>query len=723
MAEDKLKEIGSSMADTGQIAAVINSLVESTKFQRKVFERKWYDNNFFDDGYHFRFLSRATNKIVDLSDRATIYSPLRAIPKASRQIRGIANLLLFNDPTPSVYPENISKSDYADEKEYQTALQEAQHVALRTGHWLTEEWKNQELMNKLTHMIILGLKHGVSYLQVWPDAVEEKIKTQIYDAFDIYLMGNLTSIYDSPFIAKGIPELITVLQANEDFDEDQRRKLSADNRYASSEVKEAYMMARYGREQGVNSSRTAILYETYFKEYLNQYNQARIRMQDDAGEILKGKKEGDMVIRQSFVANGVWLRDRYVNLPEYPFVDFRMEPGPIWQVPQMERFINANKSLDLVISRLERYSNTMVTGIWNKRRGEGFKINNVSGAQVIEYDVTPPVQGQIAPIPQFFFNFIELLQSFIEEQGVTTSTLGKIPAGVKANAAIESLKESELANLVIANRQVRKTIKHVSEKMLDIVDNYFVTPQTVYHLNKGQPDYFDIIGKAGKDKRKKVKVNTADSIVPIDGDYKVEIEIEEGAAYTKQGQKETAKDFAEYMFQLVTAGIVSPKVMKYVVEKLVESYKYGSYQELLEGMDLEGMAQEPVSDEALQKMKIAVLEALKDAGEIGPEGDQKDIDATKIGVLEALKDTGLLEKLGQDPKVQAELAKTQQEMAIKQQEHELKMAQGEQDMQIKKASTMQDLLIKQDQSDHGMRVKEKMIQQAKKGGNNANSKS
>lgn len=640
--------LDTSTIDTGRVSQTIDNLMRVSKNQRRSFERRWYDNNFFDDGFHFRFLSRQTNKIVDLSERSTIYSPTRVIPKASRQLRGVANLLLFNDPTPSVYPENISKSDFSNEEDYKKAMENAKHYALRTGHWLTEEWKNQEMMSKMALMVILTLKHGISYLQVWPDPVEEAIKTQVYDAFDIYLMGNLTSIYDSPYMIKAIPTLISQIKANENFDQDQVLKISPDNKYASSEIKDAYMMARFGRETQTDESATLILKEAFLKEYLNETNMARIRMQDDGDKILKGKKTGDPVIRQVFSAGGVWLRDRYTQLPDYPFVDFRMEPGPIYQVPMIERFISANKSLDQVVSRVERYTHTMAAGKWLKRQGEQFKISNQSGGEVIEYQGTPPEQMQIAPLPQFLFEFMSVLTGYIEEQGVTTTTLGKLPQGVKANAAIESLKESELANLVISNRQLKKTIKNICEKFLDIVDNYFLTPQTVMYLDKGEPDYFDIIGGSALKSRKQLKVNTPENVIPVKKEYRVEVEIEAGLGYTKEGQKETIQKFAEFMLQLAQAQLISPDAMKFVVEKMVEVFQFGKTQELLEGLDTAKMTAQMTEDQ-LTQLKMAVLGALKDAGEVGQEASQKRVMENKVGTLEALKESGLAKNIATVP--------------------------------------------------------------------------
>lgn len=635
-------QLDSSRTETNAMSQTIDHLINVSKNQRRGFERRWYDNNFFDDGFHFRFLSRQTNKIVDLSEKSTVYSPTRVIPKASRQIRGISNLLLFNDPTPSVYPENISQSDYSDPQEYQKAWENAKHYALRTGHWLTEEWKNQEMMDKLSHMCILTMKHGISFLQVWPDPVEEAIRTQVYDAFEIYLQGTLTSIYDSPYIIKAVPLTIAQIKANENFDSDQLSKLSPDNKYASSELKDAYMTARFGKESTADEAATVILKEAFLKEYLNELNIAKIRMQDDGEKILKGKKEGDPIIRQTFTAAGVWLRDRYTNLPDYPFVDFRMEPGPIYQVPAIERFISANKSLDQVVSRVERYTHTMAAGKWLKRSGEQFKITNMSGGEVIEYDAVPPTQMQIAPLPQFLFEFMGVLTSYIEEQGVSTTALGKIPTGVKANAAIESLKESELANLVIANRQLKKSIKGISEKMLDIVDSHFLTPQVVYFLSKGEPDYFEIIGGSALKGRKQLKVSTPDNVVPIKKDYRVEIEIEQGLGYTKEGQKEAIQGLATFVLNASQAGAVSPEVVKYMIQKMLEVYQFGKDQELLETLNT---SVDDMSDTQLQKMQVAILQALKDAGEVGQEASQRRIQENKIGTLSALKDSGLAKNI------------------------------------------------------------------------------
>src|SRR3990167_10455486 len=100
--DNKLSQYSTDKYPTDLIGRVVDELAKSAQDTRRNFEKRWYDNNFFDDGFHFRYYTRSQNKITDLSSRASIYEPLRAIPKASRQIRGLANLLISADPIPVI---------------------------------------------------------------------------------------------------------------------------------------------------------------------------------------------------------------------------------------------------------------------------------------------------------------------------------------------------------------------------------------------------------------------------------------------------------------------------------------------------------------------------------------------------------------------------------------------------------------------------------------------
>ena len=442
-------------------------------------------------------------------------------------------------------------------------------------------------------------------------------------------------------VIKGIPKLISEIKANELFDETQRMQITADNKLASSEIKEAYLRSRFGSERATEATQTILLKEAFIKEYLNKNNSGRIKNQEKASETLLRKKEGDPVIRHAFVAGNFWLFDEYLDIDKYPFVDFRMEPGPIYQVPLIERFIPLNKSLDMLVSRIERYTHTMVVGSWSIKAGEPDKPNNSAGGQIFKYNTTPPVQNPIASIPPFVFNFINILNSFVEEQGVSTSALNRIPAGVKAARAIESLKESEYANLSIAQRRFKNAVKRIAERFLDIADNYFTQPQETMFMEKGEPTYFDIIGKRAYDERQKLGIPAQEDIIPISKEYHVEIDVEQGMGYTRQGRQETAMELANFFGPLVQAGVVPPEAFQKFIEKLLETFEFGGASEMIEAMKAEGGG---LSQQNIQQLKVAIAETLKDVSgsEILPDSKMR-IEETKVGVAEFAKDTGLLD--------------------------------------------------------------------------------
>jgi hypothetical protein len=699
----------SSMA-TKKIGFEVDKMMKLADGQRKNYERRWYDNNFFDDGHHFRYVSRTTNRIVDLQDRGSTGNPLRAIPKTSRQIRGMANLLMSGNFVPVVRPVQVVKANYeGDDQSYQEALQMAKTIAKRSGHWIEESFVAQEINTvKLPEMIVLAMKHRVSWIQIYPDYVEEKIRTQVYDNFDLYYIGNLNDIEDSPFVIKACPKLISEIKSNEFFDPDQLQEIAPDNKYASSEIKAAYLRSTMGSGTPSDNAATLILKEAYIKEYLDEMNMPQIRAQEDGELILKNKKKGDPIIRQVFVAGDVWLRDVYTALPGYPFVPLMLEPGPMYGPAPIERFIPQNKSLDIAVSRVEKYFNTMVVGNWLTRKNDNVTISNLPGGNKIEYETTPPVQGQVVPLPGFVFQFLEMLGSFIEEQGVTTSSLGKLPAGVKAHSAIESLKESEFSNLKIAIEQLKRCQKKIAEKMLDIADNYFVTPQTIQRLNRGEPDYFSIIGKAALPTYKKIKKPLPDDVVPLSKEYGVDIQMEEGLGFTAQGKRDGAREIIELLTPFVQQGIVPPDALKLILEKTLDTYQYGNTSEFVDALDkgLPGQTA-PLMEQQIDQIKIAVAEVMKDMGLGGPDAQQTQVDTTKIGVVEALKDTGLIDGNPQNAKDQVEIEKIRQEMAQAQEEHDMKMQEMAQELEIERAKARVETQVKTTQAAQGMSIKAK----------------
>ena len=589
----------------------IDEMLSTLKTRRRKFEQRWYDNNFFDDGYHFRYVSRTTGKVLDVYN-SNVNDPVRAIPKASRQIRGIANLIMGTDPVPVVYPD-VAKGMPPE------LIEKRKNWAKASGLWIEKEWKDKDMKGKLTQMLILAMKHGVSFLQVYPDFVEEKINMKVYDAFDIYVDGSQTDIEDSPYVIKAIPMLVSKIKANEMFNEEQKTKISPDWKYANSEIKDAYMQTRYGKGSNDDNNATVILKEAFQKVYLNKNNFPFIASKYP--EAVRDKDIGDVVMRHTFVAGNVWLFDEYLPNEEYPFIALTMEPGPLYQTPQIERFIPANKSLDLIMNRIEKYTNTMTTGIWLKRKGESFRPTNVPGGQVIEYTATPPQQAQMASLPGHVFNFVKILEQFIEEQGASTSALAQLPPGVKSGVAIESLKATEFANLKINTDQFKQVVELIAQRMLDIASDHFITPQTIRRLENGEPRYFEIVGQIGLEARRRIGENLPEDVAIISRDAKVDVEVSTDAAFTMEGKREIAQQVTAFFLELAKIGYVTPDQIDVVIKSLIDTFKFGNTQEFLEALDQPMQPREPQSNK--DDIKIAIVEVLRDVGLIpGQQGQQ-----------------------------------------------------------------------------------------------------
>ncbi len=84
------------------IVAKYEEIFTSYQTVRSKYTRQWYINDNFFDGNHFIFFRKSTGTIDRVSPpRGTIY---RSVPKASKQIEAIQNLVLANEPRWMTYP-------------------------------------------------------------------------------------------------------------------------------------------------------------------------------------------------------------------------------------------------------------------------------------------------------------------------------------------------------------------------------------------------------------------------------------------------------------------------------------------------------------------------------------------------------------------------------------------------------------------------------------------
>lgn len=656
---DRLNNAITKSPGTREVGAWVEGSVFQAIMRRRAWERRWYNTNWFDDGLHFRVMSKRTGQILDHVQRQSGFVE-RAIPRASKQIRGIGALLLTPEYYPVVYPERIISDEFMnkvtgeiDQQAYGAAEDKAKREAKMRGIFIQRTWEDElQLDLKISDMILLSLKNCISYLHVYTDPRTKRVTGNVRDAFDVIHYGDRRELDDVPFVtvteSMDFNEVIT----NEMFDEERRAEISPDNLYATSEIKEAYMRARMGSKLNAQGLNTVIVKETYIKEYLSDSNwDQAVKLGSDTGA-MEGKSKGDMIMRHPFTVGGVTLRDEYIDYDNYPFAELRMESGYLYQVPVMERFIPLNKSQDIVVTRIEKWINTMVTGIYRVRKGENLIINNLPGGQKVEYEGTPPDQMGITSVGSTPFQFMEMTDKYIEEQGIMSNNLKDMPNGIGDNA-IENIQQQEYTNMKFANARLKACICRIGELIMERGDKDYVHPiEMSYEDNekgKKKIKYFDVVGGRGKKAYDKVNKRLPKDIITLNRKAKIRIEADQGLGLTQDGRRKSMNQLIEQGLEWYKAGFLAPSAMSMLIKRYVEEMGYGSTEEFMDQVE-QGITQGQMSQTQINQMKVAMLQVLKDTKSAGPAMDKQLTESTKLGVLHTLHDTGLLDQLNQEGK-------------------------------------------------------------------------
>src|ERR1035437_6850789 len=642
----------------------VGKYVEDANFQaimrRRPWERRWYNTNWFDDGLHFRVMSKRTGQIIDHVQRNSGFIE-RAIPRASKQIRGIGALLLTPEYYPVVYPENVTEEKYRDKITHQVdqqAFQEAKEFAKESerkqGVFIQTTWEDElNLDIKMMDMILLTAKHGISFLQIYTDPITKRIRGDVHDAFDIIMYGDKREIDDLPFITKAEPWDYNEVMSSDMFDEDKKAELSPDNLYATSEIKEAYMRAKYGSKLNAQNLNSIIVRETFIKEYLTKDNwEQAIELGEETGA-MEGKSKGDLIMRHPFSAGGVTLKDEYIDYDNYPFAELRFESGYLYQVPLLERFIPLNKTQDIVVTRIEKWINTMVAGVYMKRKGENMIISNIPGGQQVEYQGIAHERMAISSVGATPFEFMQMTDKYIEEQGISSNNLSNLPANI-GNNAIENVQQQEYTNMKFATARLKNCVTRIGNLIMERGDKDYHKPVEISYKEDNDTKFFNVIGSRGKKAHDKINASLPKDIVTLNRKAKIRVEADKGFGLTQDGRRQGMEALMKQMVNLYKLGFIGSEAMSMIVKRFVEEYGYGSTEELMEAIE-DGVTQGQMSQQQIKQMKVAILSVLDETKAVGPAHDAQLVKSTQVGVMQAFHDTKLFDKLGQEGKTNIEV--------------------------------------------------------------------
>jgi hypothetical protein len=539
-------------------------IYHNTEDARSRYTQKWYQNEAFYENNHFVMWNAAYRTIDRIS--APVGRVMRAIPKARRQVKAIQNMILSNDTRWTVLPDEAGPK--------------AEDAAKRTNEWLRETWQKINVRNKLDALIIDSCNMTHAWLEAGFDKYRDEVYVDEYDAFDILTPSWVDSdnYEDSPFIMKTVRK--TMAELEELYGKGKVRDLAPDNKMAANLYKEYRLNEKIQEKVQQDSDlQTVIVYVLYEKQ--------------------KRQGQKNLICRTTYAGKRMLEYLEYES-NSYPFVPYSPQTGSFYQPALIEEFIPTNKALDMMVSHIENYTNLMVRGRYMIQEGNNISRMANEDGEILTYRTTPPEQQQIYPLPNFLFTQMGNYEKWIEESGVSTSALGKAPKGIRAYKAIESLKQSDFANLRVPIKNLEDCLQKLTEKIIDIAAENYILPKTVYKTKDDVPDNFSVIGEKGAAlfaNQSMMQGEAAPTV--IKQSYRIKCTVESGLSYTEEGKKDT-------LWQLFQGGVIGQKT-------LLEGYKFGNVAETMEDADEGSMI--PIMESAefhilppeMQKMIVTYL--------------------------------------------------------------------------------------------------------------------
>lgn len=561
-----------NMTEKQDIVTWVNTELQKYSDARFKFERNWYVADNFWDGNHFVWWRKSTGTIDRVKPPKGV--TLRQVPKLKKQFEAMANLIVANNPKWIAYPDETG--DVQEEQQL--------NFATRRRMWLEDIWDEQNMKGKCIEAVLGALKFPYSAFEVSTDPETRKQIIDVWEPFELYWKPSVKCIDDSPMVVKTVSKLPEEILNNPIYTLESDVEFNLEKRFAYSDLKEMREAEKFGAHN-TTEDRGGILKEVYFWDY----------------------KDDKKIMRLISIYADKVVRSEILPLKRYPFAPLKLQAGPYFQQSYLESLIPTNKSIDLIVSNIETFFHTMTRGKWLKHKNSTIsRVTNENG-DFIEYDVEPPVQVPLASIPNYVFVHMANLEKWIEERTVSSSTTGRAPRGIRAYKAIESLKQSDFANMGGPVTFLEECLERVAELINEQADIYLNSPTTVKRVDEEKPDYFQVVGASN--------YSGEDGVVPISASTKIDVQIESGLSYTEEGKRQT-------MLELFELGLIPPDMLLKVfrfsnVGEILAKAQAGQQVSMIDTQDFQALPDE------LKKVVLQTLQQLNINIPVTPEGETR----------------------------------------------------------------------------------------------------
>jgi len=502
---------------------------------------RWYLSDNFWENNHF------VKQVNQLGQLEPIKFPkgiqVRPIPRAKKQIKSLVNLVVSRDPRWVIYPQpgmDAALTEKFDEN------------ARGVSEWMDALWYFLGLRRQIRKLVSHGFRYNVGYAEIGGDA-DGNIFLDTYEPYDIWHEMGIGELRESSWLRKGVSRTLEYIKNVKDaegeplYDPEVTARLKPSDRLALSDWKNIKL-----REQGRGHT-TAITDPRVARQFLNEI-------------WVKSGDTFDLITE----CEGEILREDKTELTEIPFVAYTPQEGPLYQPSPFDDLIPLNRGIDIIAAMIEGYARTVgVARLLKPKLSKVERVLNENG-EMIEYEgPNPPTWMQPGPTPTVATDMVEILKGFMDEIGTSVISFGKIPPGVKAYRALESLQNAEFQNQQTSIDRLSDTLSEIAQKILECGDRYFKEPVDVNYIGReGTRQSLKLVSGVSM-----AAENPQSDAIPISSKYGVKVEIESGLAYTAEGKRDT-------LLQLGDKGYL-PK------EEVLKGFKFSNVNEILEKLQEE----------------------------------------------------------------------------------------------------------------------------------------
>jgi hypothetical protein len=293
---------------------------------------------------------------------------------------------------------------------------------------------------KAQKMLEWLLTCGTTALHTYYDSGEERVRTDVYSPYDIFVEKGAQSDKQSRFIA--LRQFVT-----------------------REELKAAY--PDFAEQIDTAPSAQVDTYDTGNTTY------AELDDRIEIFEIFGHEGVTGVMMGQICLFEGEWSGPHPVTVVRYTEV-----PGRYWGVGLIEPMVELqnlyNRARAQIVQNVELMSNPK----WLIPKSAGVSADQIKGrpGEKIYYNAAggTPKMVSAAPVPGYVLDNVIRLQSEMQDvAGIHATSLGRRAVGVTSGKAIEALATQDVSQLQVTQKSIEGSVKHLAERVLTLMKEYY----------------------------------------------------------------------------------------------------------------------------------------------------------------------------------------------------------------------------------------------------------